>query len=419
MNPAVTEAIILAGGFGTRLQHIVNDVPKPMAPINDKPFLTILLNKLAIAGIKHVVLSTGYKHENIASYFGNKYKSLDITYSQETTPLFTGGAITLALSKINSENVFVLNGDTFFDIDFAAFQKFHFQKQTNLSIALRPVENIERYGAVKIDEQQKITGFSEKGANHGKGIINGGIYLINRKLFDHCSLMDKFSFEKEILEKEFMKQPFYGMEFNAYFIDIGIPEDYFKAQRHFELLENKRFLFLDRDGVINRHLCGNYVKNPNEFEFLPGVLKAFPFLAAKFNRIIIVSNQQGVGKGIFSTDDLEQIHHYMMQQIIAMGGRIDGIYICPDLVEANSPNRKPQIGMALQAQHDFPEIDFNQAIMVGDALSDLEFGSNAGMQTVFLNYDESTPLQVFNHTPYVFYDLQAFTQYIANATIHK
>jgi Nucleoside-diphosphate-sugar pyrophosphorylase involved in lipopolysaccharide biosynthesis/translation initiation factor 2B, gamma/epsilon subunits (eIF-2Bgamma/eIF-2Bepsilon) len=232
----ITEAIILAGGFGTRLQHIVNDVPKPMAPINEVPFLSFLFKKLLASGIEHIILSTGFLHEKIEDFYGNSFGSLRISYSKEDTPLRTGGAILLAMNKIKTDNVFVLNGDTMFDIDFKAFNDFHFSKQTDLSIALREVDEVSRYGSVIIDNQNKIINFTEKNQSTGKGLINGGIYAINRELFSKINLEGKFSFEKEVMESFYGKINFYGLAFNSYFIDIGVPEDYSRAQLEFSNL---------------------------------------------------------------------------------------------------------------------------------------------------------------------------------------
>ena len=233
------EAIILAGGFGTRLQHIVKDVPKPMADINGTPFLVFLLQKLQIAGISHIILSTGYLHEKIENHFGNSFENLHITYSQETEPLGTGGAIQFALNKAETDNVLVLNGDTLFDIDFEKFNAFYRKKETILAVALRKEKDVSRYGSVKINEDAKIVGFSEKNANSGEGLINGGIYLLNKKLFDNQKLPKIFSFEKEILEKRFIENDFFGLPFDSYFIDIGVPEDYARAQMELTSTQEK------------------------------------------------------------------------------------------------------------------------------------------------------------------------------------
>jgi histidinol-phosphate phosphatase family protein len=144
-------------------------------------------------------------------------------------------------------------------------------------------------------------------------------------------------------------------------------------------------LFLDRDGVINRKIEGGYVTNIKEFEFLPNVLEALAILAKKFEHIIIVSNQQGIGKGVFTENDLQKIHAFMLNKITENGGRIDKIYVAPHLESENHINRKPLPGMALQAQKDFPDIVFSESIMAGDSLSDMQFGKNAGMTCVLIS----------------------------------
>ncbi|MGC3977166.1 MAG: nucleotidyltransferase family protein [Paludibacteraceae bacterium] len=229
------EAIILAGGFGTRLKHIVSDVPKPMAPINGEPFLSVLLERLQSAGVERVILSTGYMHDKIEEFYGNMFKKLSLVYSQENIPLGTGGAILEGLKKAQAENVLVLNGDTLFDIDFSILQAFHSEKKTVISVALREIEDVSRYGAVNIDDENRIREFSEKNQLQGKGFINGGIYLINKLWFTGLDLPKQFSFEKEVLEKQYTTNQFYGLGFNAYFIDIGVPEDYFRAQKEIVL----------------------------------------------------------------------------------------------------------------------------------------------------------------------------------------
>lgn len=143
-------------------------------------------------------------------------------------------------------------------------------------------------------------------------------------------------------------------------------------------------LFLDRDGVINVRLVDDYVNNIGEFEFIPGVLDAFKIFAAKFGRIIIVSNQQGVGKGIMTMDDVNNVHDFMLKEIGNHKGRVDAIYVCPQLKSDPNNFRKPSPRMAYMAQHDFPEIDLEKSIMVGDMNSDMEFGKNCGMYTVFI-----------------------------------
>jgi len=226
----VKEAIILAGGLGTRLRKVVKDIPKPMADVNGKPFLEYLLAYLVKQGIKKIILSVGYKHEVIKTYFGNSFLGMEIVYSVETEPLGTGGGIRKSLSFVNSEDVFVLNGDTLFNIDLKKFSLFHKEKNSVLSVALRPMKEFDRYGAVELDNNRRIIGFKEK-RYYEFGLINGGIYLLNKDFFATFGLKKSFSFEKDFLERYYNSYTFYGLEFEDYFIDIGIPEDYEKFKK--------------------------------------------------------------------------------------------------------------------------------------------------------------------------------------------
>jgi histidinol-phosphate phosphatase family protein len=144
-------------------------------------------------------------------------------------------------------------------------------------------------------------------------------------------------------------------------------------------------LFLDRDGVINKKLENDYVKHWIEFQFLEGSIDAIKYLGTLFGKIIVVTNQQGIGKGLYRTEDLELIHKNMLYEIAYHGGSIDKVYFSPYLSAQNHPTRKPGIGMALQAQQDFPDIDFKKSLMVGDSMSDMEFGRNSGMKTAFIS----------------------------------
>ncbi|NLO70046.1 MAG: HAD family hydrolase [Porphyromonadaceae bacterium] len=146
----------------------------------------------------------------------------------------------------------------------------------------------------------------------------------------------------------------------------------------------KKALFLDRDGVINHQIVGGYVTRLEEFEFHANVLAALEILADSFDYIFIVTNQQGIGKGVFSQKDLDEIHQFMLNNITENGGRIDKIYVCPDLAKNNSTCRKPNIGMGIQALRDFPGIEVSHSVMVGDTESDMEFGRRLGLKTIFL-----------------------------------
>ena len=235
----LTEAVILAGGFGTRLQTVVSDVPKPMAPINDKPFLNYIYSYLKHFGIKHVVLSTGYLAEKISGYYGNEFNGIKISYTVEGTPLGTGGGIRLAIEKCTTHEVLVLNGDSFFDVNLNIFFDSHKLFRADCSLALRKVENTARYGTITLGSTGAIKAFKEKDAIKREGLINGGVYILNKTLFlDKTETGISFSIEKDFYEKRISELQIFGFEYPGYFIDIGIPEDYNKAQHDF-----KRFTY--------------------------------------------------------------------------------------------------------------------------------------------------------------------------------
>ncbi len=224
-------AIVLAGGFGTRLQKVVHALPKPMAPVAGKPFLQYVLEYLGKQGVNDVILAVGYLRETIIEFFGDEYNGITIRYSVEDEPLGTGGAIKQACDLVEEENVFVINGDTYFDVALPELFQFHISKNAFLSVALKRMEKFDRYGTVELNDDKKICGFREK-KYLDEGLINGGIYCLNKKIFP-VSLPQKFSFETEILEKEIQSGKIFGLESTGYFIDIGIPEDYEKAQIDF------------------------------------------------------------------------------------------------------------------------------------------------------------------------------------------
>jgi D-glycero-D-manno-heptose 1,7-bisphosphate phosphatase len=167
-------------------------------------------------------------------------------------------------------------------------------------------------------------------------------------------------------------------------------------------------LFLDRDGVINRRIVGDYIREWDQFEFLPGVLDSLKVLSGRFGKILVVSNQQGIGKGLMTEKDLALIHGKMKEEVLRSGGRIDGIYHCPALESEGSVMRKPDIGMALKARKEFPGISFKRSVMVGDALSDMVFGRRLGMVTVFLSSDKKQILKGYRLVDHVYKDMLAF-----------
>lgn len=223
------QAIILTGGLGTRLRSVVPNLPKPMAPIENKPFLAYLLDYLKTNGFTDIVLSVGYLKECIQDYFGTHYNDMKIRYSVEEQPLGTGGAIQYSLKQTDhSQPVFVLNGDTFVTLDYKAMLTQHLNTKATLTVALRELDDCARYGKVQINNNY-INAFTEKG-EAGAGLINAGVYLLNAALFGAFYLPEQFSFERDFLYPHIHNvKPHYFISDN-YFIDIGIPEDYARAR---------------------------------------------------------------------------------------------------------------------------------------------------------------------------------------------
>ena len=231
----IKEAIILAGGLGTRLSGtIADELPKCMAPVNGRPFLDYLLQYLDDLGLKRVILSVGYKHQAITEHFGNAFGELQLEYAVEKEPLGTGGALRLAMQQAREPLVLVMNGDTFFEVDVPKLINAHRSREAVITLALHEVDDVGRYGSVVIDQERRITGFAEKNQTAGKGLINGGMYVINKRYFISKELPEKFSLERDLLQKHYATDRIFGLICRQYFIDIGIPADYQKAQNDFK-----------------------------------------------------------------------------------------------------------------------------------------------------------------------------------------
>lgn len=222
------EAIVLAGGLGTRLREVVPDVPKPMAPVAGKPFLEILLRDLARKGFKRVVLSLGYKAETILAHFGERFSGMDIVYTVEDAPVGTGGAVRLGMSQCLGDHVFIFNGDTFLDLEADALERL-WQQHRHPIIVAREVPDTARYGRLLV-ESGRVKVFTEKGVG-GPGLINAGCYVLGAGQLDAWPLSTPFSLEADYLASAVKTGPVEVFETRGLFIDIGVPEDYRRAQK--------------------------------------------------------------------------------------------------------------------------------------------------------------------------------------------
>lgn len=228
--PEETCAVLLVGGMGTRLRSVVPSAPKPLAPIGNMPFLELVFRQLQSQGIRRLVMCTGYLASRIEDEFGDGHEwGVAIDYSIESDPLGTAGAVKLAERCLPAAADFlVLNGDSFLEIGFHQFIRFHRAHGGLVSIAVRKVENSARYGTVQVDSNHRVTGFIEKTATQGPGLVNGGVYVFNRAVLQHIP-EGPASLERDIFPR-LLEHGVYAFEQHGMFIDIGTPEDYVRAQ---------------------------------------------------------------------------------------------------------------------------------------------------------------------------------------------
>lgn len=228
MAPTVDQALVLAGGFGTRLAAVVPDLPKPMAPVCGRPFLELLLGALQAKGVRRVVLSLGYRAEIIERHFGQNWRGLEIECEVETTPLGTGGAMRRGLARCRGDAALVVNGDTLLDVELDALVGRWQRVRQPLLVACR-VPDTARYGRLDVGADDRLVGFAEKGVA-GPGWINSGHYLLPRGLLEQAGLPDRFSFETDFVAPRLAQLGIEVFRSQGDFIDIGVPDDYQRAQ---------------------------------------------------------------------------------------------------------------------------------------------------------------------------------------------
>lgn len=392
------EAIVLAGGFGTRLKDCLDDIPKPLAPIGGTPFICRILDYLYANGVHRAIISTGYLAEKIENAIGNKYRGMTVGYSREDSPLGTGGGIKKALGNCTEDDIVVINGDSFFDVDLFEMKKFHNASGCPLTLAAKYIENAYRSGLLDF-KNGRLHGFLENGVAPS-GYINGGIYFIKRNLLESVT-EEKFSFENKILASgEYNIGVF---ESDGYFIDIGIPESYKLAEKEKNNLISKRTrraVFVDRDGTINKDTVHLFRKE--EFEFLPDADKAISELKKKGYLVIVITNQAGIAKGLYKAEDVDILHSYIDSLLAEKKSVVaDGYYYCPhhpkavvDELRLECECRKPRAGLILKAAEDFGKIgitlDLKNSFTIGNRISDVLTGVNAGTgKNILVGSDET------------------------------
>ncbi|GAB6125356.1 HAD-IIIA family hydrolase [Humidesulfovibrio idahonensis] len=366
-------AYILAGGFGTRLRQVVSDRPKALAEILGRPYIYHLLDSLAGFGLKRVVLCTGHMAEMLESFLGSEYRGMELKYSREETPLGTGGALKLAFSRFPAELALCINGDSLTDADLAAFLTWFDGRKEQGALLLAPMEDTARYGSVSLDDAEQVTGFVEKGQS-GPGFISAGIYLLRPRCLEGIEPGQAASIEQDVFPVLAAKGLLCAHKVAARFLDIGTPDSYAEAGRF--LLGGpdpaaKGAVFLDRDGTIIAQV--HYLHDPAGVELLPGAAEGLRRMRDLGLRLVLVSNQSGVGRGYFTRGDVERVHGRLIELLEAQGVRLDALYVCPHAPGDACNCRKPLPGLIERACKEL-DLDPRLSFVIGDKPCDVDLG---------------------------------------------
>ena len=377
----VENIVILVGGRGSRLGSLTLKTPKPLIKINRKPFLDHLICKLIKYNFKNIFLLCSYKKKIFFDKYHNKYfHNSKIICIDEGKQKGTGGALYKLKNKIKSHFI-LINGDTFFDIDYNFLKKTNISKK-NIFMCLTNIKKTHNNLLMnKLLLKKKEINISYKKTN----LANGGIYLINKRILNKTK--NQFmSFENDILKNEIENRRVIGKYFNDFFIDIGSLRKLSDIKKNSKQIKNNCF-FLDRDGVINKE--NGYIKDYKDFIFLRGVHEAIKYLNNKKFIVIIITNQAAVGRGIISEEKLNMIHNKMLNNLHRKNAYIDDIYYAPyfknsklQKYKENKYDRKPNIGMFLKAIKKW-NIDTSSSYFIGDKVTDKMASDKIGIKFHF------------------------------------
>lgn len=374
-------AYILAGGFGTRLRQAVPDRPKALAEILGRPYIYHLLDALAGFGLSRVVLCTGHLAQMLEDSLGATYRGMELLYSREDEPLGTGGALRLALSRHPAKLALCINGDSLTDADLAEYLRWFEMRREAGALLLAPVADAARYGIVSTDISGRVTGFVEKGQG-GPGWISAGVYLLRPSCLEAVAPGQAASIEQDVFPALAERRELCAFRAQARFLDIGTPESYASAGR-FLLGEAEASsgdlrpaVFLDRDGtvIVEKH----YLHDPSGVELLPGAAEGMRRMAGLGLRLVLVSNQSGVGRGYFGRDAVERVHGRLIELLAARGVRLDALYLCPHAPGKDGAGepcgcRKPLPGLIERASLELG-LDPSRSFVIGDKPCDIDMG---------------------------------------------
>jgi D-glycero-alpha-D-manno-heptose 1-phosphate guanylyltransferase len=384
-------AVVLAGGFGTRLRSVVADRPKVLAQVAGRPFLTYLLDQIAAAGIRRVVLSTGHLAEQFRSVIGDRYRGIEILHAREEAPLGTGGAIRFAGGVADADQLLVMNGDSYCDAHLLSYINWHVAGNHDVSLMLAKVDDTSRYGTVEVANDGRVTAFLEKRPERAAGYINAGAYLLRRAMLEQLPAGPS-SIERDVFPLWLHQRSIMGWVADGAFIDIGIPSDYERSQEFMRRVSQGRHpsgaarlgaptIFLDRDGTINREV--HHLSDPDQLELLPGAVEGMRALYDAGCVLVVVSNQSPIGRGMFTEDRLREINNRLAEMLVAERIRIAGWYWCPHAPWEGCTCRKPAPGLFIKARDEMGVI-LEKSWVVGDRLADLVAGRQVGARTILV-----------------------------------
>lgn len=387
------QAVILAGGLGTRLGSLTSTCPKPLLPVGGRPFIHHLIQELTRFGIQEVLVIAGKFGDQVESAFeGSRINNVPVHVIVEPMPMGTGGALKFAFDQGKLDREFMLcNGDSWVDADLIDFQLSWIRQRSRhphilMQLVARQVPDAGRYGALTICGGI-VTRFADKAKEtQGRsGQINAGVYLIDRRVVENIETVP-CSLENDVMP-DLAKQGFmaaWPCPDDAYFIDIGIPETYETADQELINKRRKAAIFFDRDGTLNYDDDG-YTFRPESLVWKPGAKEAIELCNRLGYYVFVVSNQSGIVRGLYAPDDVLAFHRRMQSDLLAIGAHIDGLTFCPHHPDFGGPDgrecdcRKPKPGLLLELMNDW-YIDRQSSIMIGDKVSDLEAAEAAGIR---------------------------------------
>jgi D,D-heptose 1,7-bisphosphate phosphatase len=381
-----SQAVILCGGLGSRLGKLTEQTPKPLLPVNGRPFLEILLGELGRQGFRDILLLASFQSDKVRSFAASSFEAarfgLRIEVAVEPERADTGGALWHARDRL-AETFLLLNGDSWFDICFGTLLR-HLSLQSGCAgaLALRKLEDASRYGVVQVDGS-RIIAFHDRPKTAGPGLVNGGIYIFRKAGLIEL-LQPRCSIEKDVLPALAGRGLLEGLAADAYFVDIGVPEAYAKAQAEIPTRLRRPAVFFDRDGVLNHDF--GHVGSIERFKWIDGAQEAIRLLNESGYLVFVVTNQAGIAKGLYSESDYTLLSRYIRQSLAESGAHIDDERFCPDHPEATIEHyrvasfwRKPNPGMILDLLNRWP-VDTERSFLIGDKDSDLEAARAAGIK---------------------------------------